>query len=679
MQQFIRKIRFSLWSVPLALLAVCVLAFGLFLPWLGYYHDEWHFVYYSAMRGTQGLVDMFAYDGHPLAVWSYLLSFGLLGYKPIFWHMYALIWRWLAVTMFWLCLTRLWPNRPRQTFTAALLYAVYPLFVIQFLPISYFEVWVSAFLLWLSFFLMQAALRRPDKFWPFSGLALLAKTAHMFTSEYTWGLELVRPLFIWFMLPEKLTLREKIRQTFKIWLPYLTIFVASAVWRSVLYQAGRKEIRFQSGLLTDPLASLVGLISSGLPDVGLILLTSWYKVLEPAYLNLTDRFNGLILLLALLSATGIFFALVKLFSADDESAPKRGWLWQAALIGLGGVVFGMIPSYAAGYAIYNSAPPGNTRFALGALPGAALLITALLEGLVASRRARMALIAVLAGLAIGWHARYTNEFRSLWTYQVDFYRQLSWRVPGLKPGTALVSAEKFFPKITYPTAILAVNGDYPTALALNAFYGGQPQADGQLPYWFFPSLEALEPSAPLYSEHLDLHFDGELKDSLVFLYQPQNGQCLHLLRPQDAQYRRLPEPAKTLAASTSLAGVDVNAQTDFSLMNTILGPEKTDVWCYFYEKADLAAQRQDWNTVSALLKSARQKGLTAADGREYLPFVEAAIRLEDWEAALALTRAAKQLTPNMADLYCPLWSQFAAAQQEPAFASAKKILECSQP
>jgi hypothetical protein len=674
MQQFVQKIRFSAWSVPLALLAACVLAFGLFIPWLGYYHDGWHFVYYSAMRGPQGLADMFAYDGHPLAVWSYLLSFGLLGYKPIFWHIYALIWRWLAVTMFWLCLKRLWPERPRQAFTAALLYAVYPLFVIQFLPISYFEVWVSAFLLWLSFFWMQEALRRPEKSWLFSGLAILAKIAHMLTSEYTWGLELVRPLFIWFMLPEKLPIRQKLRQTFVTWLPYLTVFVAFAAWRSVFYQAGRKEIKFQSGLLTDPVASILGLISSGLPDVGLILFTSWYNVLEPAYLNLGERFNGLILVLVILSAAGAFLALSKLLPTDDKAASNDGWMWQAALIGMAGVLVGLIPSYAAGYAVYNSAPPGNTRFALGALPGAALLITALLEGLIASRRARMAFVAILVGLAIGWHARYTNEFRNLWIYQTDFYRQLSWRAPGLQPGTALVAAEKFFPPITYPSAILAVNGDYPTALAINTLYGGQPASDGQLPYWFFPSLADLDASAPLSSQHLNLHFGGELKNSLVFLYQPQNGSCLRLLRPEDGQYRRLPEPAKTFAPSASLDGVALDAQTDFRLLNTLLGPENTNTWCYFYEKADLAAQHQDWSAIPPLWKSASHSGLRPADGREYLPFVEAAIRLQDWETALALTRAAKQLTPNMADLYCPLWANLAPGQS-----AAQNLLDCPTP
>src|SRR5512133_3884739 len=98
----IHQVRFTEKSAPLALLAALVLAFGLMIPWLGFYHDELHFIYYDAIRGPKGLVELFNYDGHPLTVWFYLLSFNLLGVRPLGWHIYSLLWRWMAVSMFWL-------------------------------------------------------------------------------------------------------------------------------------------------------------------------------------------------------------------------------------------------------------------------------------------------------------------------------------------------------------------------------------------------------------------------------------------------------------------------------------------------------------------------------------------------------------------------------------------------
>src|SRR5690349_4249907 len=119
MQAFIQKFRHPTWSIPLALLAACVLAFGLLIPWLGFYYDDWHFIYYAS-RGTPGLVEVFNYDGHPMSVWSYILAFNLLGDHPLLWHLFALLWRWLAVVVFWLCLNTLWPRQRLQTFSAAL-------------------------------------------------------------------------------------------------------------------------------------------------------------------------------------------------------------------------------------------------------------------------------------------------------------------------------------------------------------------------------------------------------------------------------------------------------------------------------------------------------------------------------------------------------------------------------
>ena len=47
MKIMFNKLSFSKRSIPLALLAAHILAFGLLLPFLGYYQDDWHFVYYA--------------------------------------------------------------------------------------------------------------------------------------------------------------------------------------------------------------------------------------------------------------------------------------------------------------------------------------------------------------------------------------------------------------------------------------------------------------------------------------------------------------------------------------------------------------------------------------------------------------------------------------------------------
>ena len=96
-----QKLLDSRWSAPAGLLALCILAYGLLIPWLGYSYDEWHFVYYAGLRGGQNLAQLFNYDGHPQALWFYQVAFQLLGSGPSGWHLFSLFWKAASVLMFW--------------------------------------------------------------------------------------------------------------------------------------------------------------------------------------------------------------------------------------------------------------------------------------------------------------------------------------------------------------------------------------------------------------------------------------------------------------------------------------------------------------------------------------------------------------------------------------------------
>ena len=43
----------------------------------------------------------------------------------------------------------------------------------------------------------------------------------------------------------------------------------------------------------------------------------------------------------------------------------------------------------------------------------------------------------------------------------------------------------------------------------------------------------------------------------------------------------------------------------------MFGSEPPHLWCYYFEKADLARQLQDWQSVLQLEKQARARGLYA--------------------------------------------------------------------
>ncbi len=66
----------------------------------------------------------------------------------------------------------------------------------------------------------------------------------------------------------------------------------------------------------------------------------------------------------------------------------------------------------------------------------------------------------------------------------------------------------------------------------------------------------------------------------------------------------------------------------------IFGSEPAHNWCYYFEKADLARQGRDWQTVLPLEKQAKTQSLAPKFGPEYIPFIEAHAQIGDWQTSL---------------------------------------------
>ncbi|HNK64645.1 MAG TPA: hypothetical protein PLE14_11350, partial [Anaerolineales bacterium] len=56
---------------------------------------------------------------------------------------------------------------------------------------------------------------------------------------------------------------------------------------------------------------------------------------------------------------------------------------------------------------------------------------------------------------------------------------------------------------------------------------------------------------------------------------------------------------------------------------SVFGAEPEHGWCYYYQKADLARQRGEWDAIPGLLDEALEKGTYPNDGLEWMPFLQA--------------------------------------------------------
>jgi hypothetical protein len=87
-------------------------------------------------------------------------------------------------------------------------------------------------------------------------------------------------------------------------------------------------------------------------------------------------------------------------------------------------------------------------------------------------------------------------------------------------------------------------------------------------------------------------------------------------------------------------------------------PEPAHGWCYYFEKADLARQLGDWETVTQLGDVAFSLDDYPNDPVERFVFIEGYAHTTDWEKAVELSQASYKVSKNyVAPLLCKLWDR----------------------
>lgn len=209
-----------------------------------------------------------------------------------------------------------------------------------------------------------------------------------------------------------------------------------------------------------------------------------------------------------------------------------------------------------------------------------------------------------------------------------------------------------------------------------------------MPYWFYSVLRRFPDKvgdlASGFPFSYDIgfgRFNGSSQDSLVIDYVPEENRCLWAIRPEDVDNKILPEITRQMAQASNLARIQTAAPQPFSLFTDIFG-EPLPHWCYYYEKADLARQLQDWNEVVELWDDAQQGGFSPQNGVEYLPFIEGFAHTDNWKQAEKLTLQANRITKAMDKLLCPTWERFAVStapslERDQVMIEVKDRLRCN--
>ncbi|MEN6481729.1 MAG: hypothetical protein ABFD29_06100 [Anaerolineaceae bacterium] len=672
---------FSNRSFPLILLFVCLLAYGLLIPWLGLYSDDWIFLATFQKMGSGGLTRYFS-TNRP--VWGLLYQFTLplLGRVPWHWHVFGLVFHYTSALTLWGLVRLVWQQHAREAAWAALLFAVYPGFLLQPISLTFGHIFIIYTVYFLSLICLISAYRKPQKALIYTLLGLLFSAVNLLTMEYFFLLHLIQPVFLWIVSQDDFqSKREHFKFVFKRWLPYLAVFIGVSLWRTLFfeYQTNNYELLFLDQLKQSPIPAIGQLLLTVLRDLFNTGVAAWVSpLLHFVHLNPGDPISLAVLGVTAVSLVGILIYLLKF--QPNKLPEERRWGFSLLFCGLLALLISGGPFWV------TEIPVGLTgfksRFTLPFIFGAVLSLTGLLAVIKLPLKAKHAIVAVLVSASIGLQLLSANEFRREWIQVNNTLWQMVWRMPDLETNTVIFSDEIPYQYFT----------EYTLSALIDWVYDPQPAPQKMSYGFYYPreriqkgSLPELEPGYPIAVDHLGSVFEGNTDRVVTINFADYLGNpgCLEVLDPQlDAGNATL-SPTQRTAASLSNPGLilldPVQPVTPFG---DVFLPEPKHTWCYLYIQADKARQAGDWQTVADLWQQAQSKGYTPSIANEFLPFVESYLTLGQVQQADEIAQQARRYDSLIQPTLCKVAQQALAVNpqimSDPAFTNYRQLFGCGE-
>ncbi len=639
---------------PLLFLGICVAAFGLLIPFLGFYWDDWLTLY--LMKSSSNPWDFIYAAYRPLHAILDVVEFQILGSNPLGWQILCLALRWAAVVLVWRLMRKLAPAAEELATWVAVLFAIYPSFHQQSSALIYRQHWTSYVFFVLSLLCLIETTRRQGRQRVVLMLAGLAATlANLLTTEYLIGLEVLRPLILWMVIPgTKKDWRRHFRQVVIAWLPYLFVGLGFLAWRLFFLHLAEEPnppvLIYQ--FLANPGAATLAFVQTIFQDGVAILWSAWADLLQPNLFDFSDRAGPLIWMFVAVLIPALYFLLNRLEGRDAK--PPKGNYGLLALIGVAGLVFGLATSWIVGRQVTIGF--FSDRLSIPAMLGASILVALFMHSLIPKRSQRNIALAILVSLAIGAHLRQGNLYRLDWDKQRDLAWQFHWRAPSLEPGTLVIG----------DGALAGYESEYNAAFELNLWYLDEPTtANPGLWYESFysdPQLQdqqLLSNGAEVNAEFYGIQFSGNTNQSTMVFNSPDESPCWWFLTPADRNNRALDLDMAAAAAHTATQAVISNGTNGSQAIKSIFGDEPTPNWCTVFQQASLGQQFGEWQNVLDLWSQAQEAGLHAYNGYELLPFIGAYAHLGQWQEAADLSHHAYQISPKTQAMLCAAWDGYA--------------------
>ncbi|HEY5903758.1 MAG TPA: hypothetical protein VIU39_14495 [Anaerolineales bacterium] len=643
-----------------------VLAYGPGAGKAGFYWDDLPMSWIRYQLGPQAMSEYFS-TNRPVWGLLYQATTRLLPQVPLYWQAFAIFWRIACAWLVWAIGRELGPARPRFALALGALFLLYPGFNGQWTAYLYSHFFIVLALFLFSLLCTLLSTRRASPLWLAAGL--LTSALNLWMMEYFFILELARGVVVFAALRgEGLDRRRRIRETLSLWWPYLALFAVAVFSRLFVFNNQVYGFGLLPRLRSDPAGTLGGLLSNALISFWTVTAGAWlqaFRLPDPAIHG--PRTILLYALVVLSTAAGVLvWSLNDKESAAATSDKATAW-WMIAL----GLL--MLPLASAPFWLIDLpvtlAFPAN-RFTLPSILGASLILAGLLE-LFRAARLGLVLLVFLAGMAAGRQFLWGTDFVRDWQVQKNLFWQMTWRAPSLAPHTMVLLNE----------GALSFYADNSLSAALNWIYAPTLKAGDEIPYLLFYPTNRLEGGLPALDFGADINYDylagsfhGSTSQAVAFYFMPPG--CLRLLDPILDEGNRLIPEQTLMREAAGLSSPEWILPRPASKMPAVYGPEPQHGWCYYFERADLARQMEDWEQVAGLGDRAFALKDYPNDPSERFVFIEGYAHIGAWAKAVELSVQSHRVSPAYVDpLLCRLWQRIQAQTAEsPARRSAMQQL-----
>jgi hypothetical protein len=637
---------FKQYSTPLALLITSFLSFSLLIPSLGFYWDDFPMIWFGQLLGPTGYLETLSSD-RPFLAGIYFITTSLLNSSPLSWQILGIVSRWITAVILWWTLKNLWPKNIQQAAWVAFLFAVYPGFKQQPISVIYSNGFLLLAFYFLSWGLMIKAQRNPRHFWKYTIAAMLSSAICTFSTEYYVGLEAVRLAFLWILTEKQETQKQKIISTIKAYLPYGIVMVAFLIWRVLIFKFPTYQPTLIEDTAKNPPLEILVLLNNILQSV---FNSGWFAWISTfRFPNLSDfeaRSTLLIWGIIIVCIPTIWFYLYRFLPGKDQLGnQENSWGKQAVVLGIIALVSCGWPFWITNLPVQLHFP--YDRFTLAFMVGSCLLIVGLIDWIIRDHWQKTIILALFISMAIGANIENANSYRREWSSLKDFFWQLTWRAPGLKDGTSVFT--KYFP--------LSYYSDNSLTAPLNWTYAPENHST-LIPYLFGftdvrlgANIDEYQNDVTIRQHYRSALFESTTTQSLVVFYSPPG--CLKVLDPdQSRDVSAFPSDVKEAKSISHLSQIIASPENPAVPPAEVFGDEPAHQWCYYYQKAELARQVEDWEKVVELEKEAMDQRYLPQEASEWLVFMEANAHIGDWHRSMQIASLSYSMSKDLQKKIC---------------------------